>query len=319
MNSLLRGLAAGPQLILFVALTLTCVGFGTIVAMGTGSSVFNIPLEDLPLILSRPEPAYAHALIWMNNITQLVGFAMPVVLFFILFGGSSIHYLQLKNGGIFLLIAPVLIVTAAPLIDLSAFVNGLLIPENSWLERTFKPTEELAEQMTRLFLDPGSNVPVGVAFLSIAVIPAICEELVFRGVIMPLLAKITRNIHAAIWITAMLFSLIHAQFYGFLPRMIMGALLGYFVIWSGSLWTSILAHFINNASAFLMYRYFGTLETPENSMFSHWMFYLLASTVFLLLLVIARKKSVWPWSSFTYLGIPDEQGVKLTNQSTTGQ
>ena len=129
MNSLLRGLAAGPQLILFVALTLTCVGFGTIVAMGTGSSVFNIPLEDLPLILSQPEPAYAHALIWMNNITQLVGFAMPVVLFFILFGGTSIHYLQLKNGGIFLLIAPVLIVTTAPLIDYRPLLTDFSFPK----------------------------------------------------------------------------------------------------------------------------------------------------------------------------------------------
>ena len=316
MNSLLRGLGASPQLILFTALTLTCIGLGTIVAMGIGTSVFNIPLEDLPLVLSQPESTYAHALIWMNNITQLVGFALPVALFFLLFGGDSIHNLQLRNAGIFLLLAPLLILSASSLIDFSAFINGLLIPENSWLERTFKPTEELAEQMTSLFLDPNSNVPLFVSFLSIAIIPAICEELVFRGVMLPLLAKITRNIHAAVWITAMLFSLIHVQFYGFLPRMIMGALLGYFVVWSGSLWTSILAHFINNASAFFMFRYFGTLETPENSVFSHWLFYAAAAMAFAALVVYARKKSVWPWNSFSYLGIPDEQGVKPSNHST---
>jgi hypothetical protein len=115
---------------------------------------------------------------------------------------------------------------------------------------------------------------------------------------MPLLAKMTRNIHAAVWITAMLFSLIHVQFYGFLPRMIMGALLGYFVVWSGSLWTSILAHFINNASAFLMFQYFGTLETPENSVLNHWGFYFLASSVFVALIFLARKKINLPWKSF---------------------
>jgi membrane protease YdiL (CAAX protease family) len=167
-----------------------------------------------------------------------------------------------------------------------------------------------------MFLDPNSNVPLFVSFLSIAIIPAICEELVFRGVMLPLLAKITRNIHAAVWITAMLFSLIHVQFYGFLPRMIMGALLGYFVVWSGSLWTSILAHFINNASAFFMFRYFGTLETPENSVFSHWLFYAAAAMVFAVLVAYARKKSLWPWNSFSYLGIPDEQGVKPSHHST---
>lgn len=285
--------------------------------MGIGTSVFEIPLEDLPLVLSQPEPTYAHALIWMNNITQIVGFALPVALFFLLFGGTNIHHLLLRKAGIFLLLAPLLIISASPLIDFSAFINGLLIPENSWLERTFKPTEELAEQMTSLFLDPNSNVPLFVAFLSIAIIPAICEELVFRGVMMPLLAKMTRNIHAAVWITAMLFSLIHVQFYGFLPRMIMGALLGYFVVWSGSLWTSILAHFINNTSAFLMFRYFGTLETPEDSIFSHWIFYIVAAAAFILIALLAGKKSVWPWNSFTYLGIPDEQGIKPESHSVT--
>jgi membrane protease YdiL (CAAX protease family) len=316
MNALLRGLSPAPQLILFIALTLTCIGLGTIVAMGIGSSMFGIPLEDLPLVLSQPKAQYAHALIWMNNVTQLVGFALPVALYFLLFGGSSIHGLQLRNAGVFFLIAPLLILTASPLIDVSAFINKLLIPEHSWLERTFKPTEELAELMTRLFLDPSSGVPVMVAFLSIAIIPAICEELVFRGVMMPLLAKMTRNIHAAVWITAFLFSLIHMQFYGFLPRMIMGALLGYFVVWSGSLWASILAHFLNNASAFLMFRYFGTLETPDNSILGHWGFYAASSLIFVLLLYAARKRSVWPWNSFNYLGIPDEQGVKPGVPST---
>jgi membrane protease YdiL (CAAX protease family) len=316
MNALLRGLSPSPQLILFIALTLTCIGLGTIVAMGVGSSVFGIPLEDLPLVLSQPESRYAHALIWMNNITQLVGFALPVVLYYVLFGGISIHNLQLKNAGLFFFIAPILIISASPLIDVSAFVNKILIPENSWLERTFKPTEELAELMTRLFLEPSSGIPLAVAVLSIAIIPAVCEELVFRGVIMPLLAKMTRNVHAAVWITAFLFSLIHMQFYGFLPRMIMGALLGYFVVWSGSLWASILAHLVNNAGALFMFRYYGTLETPENSLFSHWLFYSAASLVFLAMLRVAQKKSVWPWNSFTYLGIPDEQGTKPTPNSS---
>ena len=133
---------------------------------------------------------------------------------------------------------------------------------------------------------------------------------------MPLLAKTTRNIHASIWITAALFSLIHAQFYGFLPRMMMGALLGYLVVWSGSLWSSILAHFVNNASAYIMFRNFGTLETPENSVFSHWAFYVGVSFLFVLLVYYARKKSVWPWNSFIYLGIPDEQGQLPSTPNT---
>lgn len=315
MNPLLKGLGPTPQLILFGALVLTFIGLGTVASMVAASVIFDIPFQDLPLLISQPEPKYAHALVWMNNITQLVGFALPVLLFFLLFSGEPIHNLMLTKGNIILLLAPVIIASAAPVIDLSAFVNSLLIPENSWLEATFKPTEELAERMTTMFLDPSSNVPLAVAFLSIAIIPALCEELVFRGVIMPLLAKATRNIHVSIWVTAFLFSLIHMQFYGFLPRMIMGALLGYLVIWSGSLWASIAAHFMNNAAAFLMFRIYGTMETPENSLFSHWTFYTLSTLLFLALILIARKNSVWPWNSFNYLGIADEQGIKPNSAS----
>ena len=61
----------------------------------------------------------------------------------------------------------------------------------------------------------------------------------------------TKNTHAGIWITGALFSAIHIQFYGFLPRMLMGVYLGYLLVWSGSLWAPVLAHFINNGTAVL--------------------------------------------------------------------
>jgi hypothetical protein len=143
--------------------------------------------------------------------------------------------------------------------------------------------------------------------LSIAIIPAICEELLFRGVLMPLLGKMTRNIHIAIWITAALFSLIHMQFYGFLPRLLMGAVLGYLVIWSGSLWTAILAHFVNNATAFILFQLYGTLETPDNSVISSMAFYIIASILFIALILWSRMRSKWPWMSFEYLGVSEKQ------------
>lgn len=302
----MKGLAATPQFILFCALTLTCVGLGTILAMGVGATVFAIPLEELPGVLANPETDHAAALIWMNNITQLIGFAMPVAAYLLLFGSNNVHGLMLRKGGVFLLLAPLLILSATPIIDLSAMVNQWLIPAGSSLEAAFKPAEELAKRMTIMFLDPQSGISMGVVFLSIAVIPALCEELVFRGVLMPLLAKMTRNIHVAIWITAALFSLIHMQFYGFLPRMLMGGLLGYLVIWSGSLWTAIAAHFVNNATAFILFQWYGTLETPENSILSSVPFYLIATSLFVGLIFRSRKISKWPWMSFEYLNVSEK-------------
>ena len=73
--------------------------------------------------------------------------------------------------------------------------------------------------------------------------------MLFRGALQRSLGRWSGNLHVAIWITAILFSAMHMQFYGFLPRLALGALFGYLLIWTGTLWVPILAHFINNAAA----------------------------------------------------------------------
>jgi membrane protease YdiL (CAAX protease family) len=80
----------------------------------------------------------------------------------------------------------------------------------------------------------------------IAVLPGIGEELLFRGFLQNLLKRIFKNDHVAIWVAAVLFSAIHFQFYGFIPRMLLGALFGYIYVWSGNLLYPIIAHFVNN-------------------------------------------------------------------------
>lgn len=89
--------------------------------------------------------------------------------------------------------------------------------------------------------------------IAIALIPAIGEELTFRSVLQQFLVKKTRNAHLGILITAIVFSAIHLQFYGFLPRLLLGLFLGYFFYATGSIRTSMLMHFINNGSAVFMY------------------------------------------------------------------
>ena len=83
----------------------------------------------------------------------------------------------------------------------------------------------------------------------VAVLPAIGEELLFRGIVQRMFVRITKNIHWGIWISAILFSAMHMQFYGFIPRMLLGALFGYLLVWSGSMWLPILGHFLNNGIA----------------------------------------------------------------------
>jgi len=76
--------------------------------------------------------------------------------------------------------------------------------------------------------------------------------LVFRGMLQPQLLRATKNIHVAIWTTAILFSAFHLQFFGFVPRMLLGALFGYLYYWSGNLLMPMFAHFVNNGFSVLM-------------------------------------------------------------------
>jgi membrane protease YdiL (CAAX protease family) len=87
----------------------------------------------------------------------------------------------------------------------------------------------------------------------IAVLPALGEELLFRGVIQRIFTSWIRNYHWGIWIAAFLFSAMHMQFYGFLPRMALGAMFGYLLVWTGTMWVPILAHFVNNTMGVLAY------------------------------------------------------------------
>ena len=120
------------------------------------------------------------------------------------------------------------------------------------LEDMMKALEESAAALTEQMLNVDTVGGLLLNLLVIALIPAIGEELTFRGVLQQGLTR-RMNPHVAIILTAAIFSFIHFQFYGFLPRMFLGVLLGYMFYVSGSLWPSILMHFLNNGTSVLLY------------------------------------------------------------------
>lgn len=117
-----------------------------------------------------------------------------------------------------------------------------------WAQAKEEQLRQLTEYLTQ-FNDISSLLA---GLLVIAVLPAIGEEVVFRGVLQRKLNFLTANHHIAIWTAAIFFSAIHLQFYGFLPRMLLGALFGYIYYWSGNLWYPIFAHFVNNGFTLVM-------------------------------------------------------------------
>ena len=156
------------------------------------------------------------------------------------------------------------LITASIVIIFMA-VNSVFIEWNSEFnfpefarefERWARERENTAAELTKFLTDFDSGGQLILALVIIAVLPAIGEEIVFRGLIQNELFRGTRNIHLSIWFAAVLFSAIHFQFFGFVPRLLLGALFGYLYYWSGSLALAILAHFVNNAvSVVALYMY----------------------------------------------------------------
>lgn len=144
----------------------------------------------------------------------------------------------------------------------------------SSLEEWMKSLEEAAQAATERMLNADSIGELLLNLLVIALIPAVGEELTFRGVLQQALTRKMKSPHVAIILSAAIFSFIHFQFYGFLPRMFLGFVLGYMFYITGSLWMSIAMHFVNNGTAVVLYYLnnkgiidvdvdrFGALENP---------------------------------------------------------
>lgn len=115
------------------------------------------------------------------------------------------------------------------------------------IEDWMRNKEDAARMLIDKFMVMKTSGDFIVNLLMIAILPAIGEELIFRGCLQRIFTRILGNYHVAIWLTAIIFSAIHLQFFGFLPRLLLGALFGYLLVWSNSLWIPILGHFINNS------------------------------------------------------------------------
>lgn len=180
-------------------------------------------------------PPFVLAYLCSNNTTEFLHFDRQINLLVILF----------------VVLFMILIV---PFINLLGDLNQrLVLPKAlAGLESMMKAYESQATQLTEKLLNVHNLPALFFNIFLIAVIPALGEELFFRGAIQGVLQQ-KINAKAAIWITAIVFSAIHFQFYGFVPRMLLGAFLGYLLVWSGNLWLSIAAHFTNNVLAIIFY------------------------------------------------------------------
>jgi uncharacterized protein len=191
----------------------------------------------------------------------------------------------------------ILIISVNPFINFTGAVNAEMhFPEwLSGMEDWMRNAEENAEKIVKAFLHVDNIGGLLFNLFMIAVLPALGEELLFRGVIQQLLTRITKNPHWGIWLSAILFSALHMQFYGFIPRMLLGAMFGYLLIWSGSLWLPVIAHFVNNAGAVILLflidkNYIGAEIEEFGSGTGQWYIAVASLTTALLIFFMFRKQ-----------------------------
>jgi len=141
----------------------------------------------------------------------------------------------------------------SPMVSLTGYFNSQIhLPESmAAIEEWIKSTEEIAEALIQQLIAEKGVVAFIINFFVIAVVAGVTEEFLFRGALQHIMLQKIKNHHMAIWIVAILFSAIHLQFYGFIPRMLLGAYLGYLVYWTKNIWVPVFAHLIHNAAAFI--------------------------------------------------------------------
>ncbi|MDR2498534.1 MAG: CPBP family intramembrane metalloprotease [Tannerellaceae bacterium] len=199
--------------------------------------------------LAKLDEAYMGRL--LQFLATIFVFILPAMVYVRMFGGKLGSGLLLNVVGDRRVLLPVVLsmFLLLPSITFLGYVNeqmsfpDFMRPLEDWM----RMMEDKAQENADLFFRDTDLPAVVCNMLVMAVMAGFAEELLFRGALMHALSGRMPGGHAAIWIVAVIFSAFHLQFYGFVPRLLLGAYLGYLVYWSRSLWPAILAHFTNNA------------------------------------------------------------------------
>ncbi len=227
-----------------------------LMAQGLTSVIWGVSFFDNPEALKDYEQPYAIYVNWILLLFQHLGlFIVPALLFAVLVHPEPRLVLGLRPISPKIYFAGAAIMIAAmPLVNALAWVNELMaLP--SWLsglEMALKEMEDQAQALTTMLAGQTDWRFLLINLVVMAVVPAIGEEMIFRGLILRIVETWSGKVHTAVWVSAIFFSGMHLQFYGFLPRLVLGALLGYLFVWSRSLWVPIIAHFTNNAVALIL-------------------------------------------------------------------
>ena len=252
-RSFIRNSRPLTQFLLLMAVTIFAMSLLGAMGLFACETFYGADWEKIQEYLNNPALPGAPAVLKVLQLFNTLGiFLIPAMLFSQLLSPQPLTYLRLnKHTSVLILIAITLLFVAfTPITDALAFLNEqLTLPAFlSGFETEMRNASENSQALMRAFISMDSFGEFLFNLFLMALLPALGEEFFFRGVIQRLLLSRTRNVHVAVWVTGFAFAIMHQQFFAVLPLLVLGALLGYLKEWTGSLWASIIAHFVNNAS-----------------------------------------------------------------------
>ena len=253
MSTPVNHLRPSLQFLILVAITMGVVLAGNLIGAVVVAAIYGLDMVLNIAQLDLSAPGTVNAL-W---ILQILGTTLPLLVVPLVFARFVVkqpqEYLKPSFQFPWTLIVIVIgvMVVSSPMIELLGRINqNMVLPEYlSGVQKWMRDSEDKAQKLVEFLLKMDSVAAVIANVIAIGLFTAIVEELMFRGCMQTIFVKWTGNVHAAVWITGILFSAFHMEFFGFLPRLLLGVLFGYFTAWSGSVWPAVWAHFLNNASA----------------------------------------------------------------------
>ena len=239
-----------------------------IIALVAGIFLYGVGLNEVTNVILNPDtPLEIAFLKFLQTVISIGMFGVSSFIIACFISDDVTGYLGLSKTPetvIFLLTA-LLVLLSLPLNNYLTLLNSQLSfgGRLQWLQDYIVRKESGVNGMMEKFLGVKGMVPLLVNLFVIAIVPAIGEELLFRGVLQGIFIKWVRNVHVGILIAALFFGFFHFQFLSLLPRFYLGIVFGYLFYWTGSLWITIFAHFLNNATAVFFYYFYYTGMTDD--------------------------------------------------------
>ncbi|PTQ93179.1 hypothetical protein C8P68_10951 [Mucilaginibacter yixingensis] len=231
----------------------------------------------------------------------VLGFWTPALVFAFLVVRKPRTYLKFDShfSPVLLVYGLLFMVFFTPVTDITIYWNQhLSLPAPfKGVDKLIHDLENQNEAVFKEVMNMRSGGDLLVTLFVVGFLPAISEEFLFRGCLQTIFRRWDMSVHSAVWLAAFIFSFMHFEFLGFVPRMLLGGALGYLCAWSGSIWPSVFCHFLNNGFAVVvtyLYQHQQVKIDPDSNtpMFSHYIVYLFCLLISVSILVYYRKKAI---------------------------